>query len=303
MTDRKNYLNQLPQLTLPWLVVTFVSIFINLVIFYGLVWFPTFSDVKITQQSFETLCNLSLQQNNNANKNVFETEVTKIGLLIQATGNYANWTIPLVESARRHFLRRHGYSVTFFIFSDRLESIAQGKNGDIVAIYQEQLGWPFDSMLRFQIYQKNGHLLIGMDYLFQLDADMKFVATVGPEILGDLVGTLHPGYFASPRWTFPYETRSDSCAHVNKDQGWFYLCGAFYGGKTDLVMKMMLTIGRCVELDTHNHIIPIWHDESYLNHYFVRNPPTILLSSAYCTQEGKGNKSVFVLLPKYHQHH
>ena len=218
-------------------------------------------------------------------------KVVKVAMLIQATGNYASWSIQLVESARKHFLNQPGYSVTYFVFSDRLNEIVKGS--DIVGIGQEFLGWPLDTMKRYEIYLNNSHRFKDMDYLYQADADLQFIDSVGPEVLGDLVGAFHPGYFMRQRKNFPYENRTESCAQVKEHEGLFYAYGAIYGGKREHVLRMLNSISNCAEMDKQKQIIPRWHDESYLNNYFVRNPPSMVLSAAYCTPEGKG-KSFFL---------
>ena len=104
----------------------------------------------------------------------------KIGLLIVATGNYDQFLDPLIHSARRYFLKNH--DITYFIFTDA-STIPEGD--DVVPIFQKRLGWPFDTMMRNEIYYKNKELLVEQDYLFALDADMLFVDFIGDEILGD----------------------------------------------------------------------------------------------------------------------
>ncbi|MCS2760610.1 hypothetical protein NXV13_04110 [Bacteroides ovatus] len=53
-----------------------------------------------------------------------------------------------------------------------------------------------------------------------------------------------------------------------------------------LYLKLCTTICSWVDRDATNHIIPIWHDESLINKYFLDNPPAITLSPAYLYPEG-----------------
>ncbi|KAF3813137.1 hypothetical protein GH733_018916 [Mirounga leonina] len=62
------------------------------------------------------------------------------------------------------------------------------------------------------------------------DVDMKFCDHMGMEILPPLFGTLHPGFYWVAREDLSYERRSQSHAHIPKDQGDFYHMGAFLGG-------------------------------------------------------------------------
>jgi len=83
-------------------------------------------------------------------------------------------------------------------------------------------------MLRYKIYYDNWQKLAEQDYLFACDADMLFVNSVGDEILGQRVATLHPG-FLDKRGS--YETNPRSKAYISILEGTQYFAGGFYGGK------------------------------------------------------------------------
>lgn len=201
----------------------------------------------------------------------------KVGLLIVATGRYIQFVEPLVNSARTYFC--NGNEVTYFVFTDgQLEHPAK----DIVTFHQKRLGWPYDTMMRFEMYDNQRETLARMDYLFACDADMLFVAPVGNEILGDLVGTQHPGYVGR-RGT--YETNPASRACINRHEGEIYFAGGFYGGSSKNVLDLVHTCIKNIRDDLSRNIIAIWHDESHLNRYFIDHNPTIVLSPSYCYPE------------------
>ena len=224
--------------------------------------------------------------------------IVQVAMLIQATGNYASWTVKMIDSARRFFLNQPGFNVSFLIFSDHLNQIATGD--DVVGTEQKRMGWPSDSMYRHEIYLNNSHLFKDKDFIFCADADLRFVGDVGFEILGDLVGTQHPGYWRSPPSSFPYDRNPNCCAFVNQTtgDGWQYFYGAFYGGRTKNVVSLFENIKKCASQDKKNKIIPLWHDESYLNHFFIKSPPSIILSPSYSTIEGQGKKKKLGFLMK-----
>lgn len=112
----------------------------------------------------------------------------KIGLLITATGRYIEFVPALIDSARSYFLNDH--EVTYFVFTDGVLPEAS----DLVVIYQERMGWPYDTLKRYHVYMTNQDFLMGQDYLFATDADMLFVDYVGNEVLGKRVATIHPGF-------------------------------------------------------------------------------------------------------------
>lgn len=201
----------------------------------------------------------------------------KVGLCIMATGRYVVFASELIKSAREFFLK--DCQVTYFVFTDG-ELSCEGE--DIQTTYQSRLGWPYDTMMRFEVYFNNKNLFDGYDYMFALDADMLFVSDVGEEILGDLVGTIHPGYYNKPG---TYETRRASTACVRKREAEHYFAGGFYGGKTKEFLQLLSTTSANIRKDLHRDIIAVWHDESHLNRYFIDHPPTLKLDPSYCYPE------------------
>jgi len=206
-----------------------------------------------------------------------ETKNFKVGLLIVATGKYIQFVKPLIKSAQKYFCQNH--DVTYFVFTD--EKTPNIEN--IIRIEQKRLGWPYDTMMRHEMYFIAKQQLEKMDYLFACDADMRFVDVVGDEILSDRVGTQHPGFIVDKTGT--YENRKISKAYVACSKGKVYFCGGFHGGSTQEFLKLSKTIATNVRLDLEKNIIAVWHDESHLNRYFIDNQPTIILSPSYCYPE------------------
>jgi len=200
----------------------------------------------------------------------------KVGLLIVATGRYIEFVEPLVKSAQKHFLTNH--DVTYFVFTDK----EPPQLHNIVKIEQHRLGWPYDTMMRYKMYYNAKDQLGQMDYLFACDADMLFVDTVGDEILGKRVATLHPG-FIGKRGT--YETCPISKAYIPSNDGRFYFAGGFNGGKTQQFLKLCKTVTDNIHIDLKKEIIAVWHDESHINRYYIDNPPTTILTPSSCYPE------------------
>lgn len=201
-----------------------------------------------------------------------------VGLAIMATGKYISFVDPLVISADKYFCKNH--QVTYFIFTD-----GQGIQGDnIVYVYQPKLGWPFDTMMRFQAYYNARTFVSKQDYIFACDADMLFVDYVGDEILGERVATRHAWFMDNRRGT--YETNPISKAFIGDYEGEFYFAGGFYGGSKDEFLRLVKTNSDNIKHDLKNGFIAVWHDESHLNRYFIDNKPTLILSPSYCYTEG-----------------
>ena len=200
----------------------------------------------------------------------------KVGLLVMATGKYTQFIPPLIDSARKHFCSNH--TVTYFVFTDGQIPIAD----DIVQLYQKRLGWPFDTMMRYHVYAQHAALLLAQDYLYSCDADMLFVDTVGDEILGEHVATLHPG-FVGQRGS--YYRNPHSLAYVSDKEGQYYFCGGFQGGSAKEVLHIARTLSERIDDDLSRDVIAEWHDESHWNRYCIDHPPTLILSPSYCYPE------------------
>jgi len=197
----------------------------------------------------------------------------KIALLVMATGPYIKFVEPLIASANQYFCPHH--EVTYFVFTEG--ELPQQDN--VIKVPQAQLGWPYDSMMRFHTYFKHRDLFAGYDYLFACDADMHFAGFVGDEILGDLVGTVH----SQLRFTRGiYECNPISTACVNRMEGDTYYAGAFYGGTREQFINMVGELARNVNIDLARGYIACVNDESHLNRYFATHQPTIKLSPSYC---------------------
>lgn len=195
-----------------------------------------------------------------------------IGILVIATGRYIEFVPALWESIKKYFLPEHKKTMNIFTDMD--------PPSDTHKIITAPMKWPYPTLMRYHQFCLHQKQLLTFDYLYYFDADMLVVDTVGEEVLGDLVATVHPGYWNGQRGT--YETRKESKAYVSEMEGKFYFAGGFNGGSSNSYLKMSNVIKTNVDIDEKNNIIAIWHDESHLNRYLINNPPSIILSPSYC---------------------
>jgi histo-blood group ABO system transferase len=210
------------------------------------------------------------------------SEKKKIGIMVIATGKYDQFIPPLYKSVQKYFMKNH--EVKMFVFTDS-DNIPV--NDMIVKIQHEHKPWPGPTLARYETFFKHKDILSQMDYLFYCDADMRFVAEVGDEILPEpdsngLVGTEHPGFFGGRRGT--YETRPESTSYVAPEEGKIYYAGGFNGGTSEAFLKMSEVLSDNINKDLDKGITPIWHDESAVNRYFIDNPPKTL-NPSYCYPE------------------
>ncbi|KAM4663366.1 histo-blood group ABO system transferase 1-like [Discoglossus pictus] len=180
-----------------------------------------------------------------------------------------------------------GHKVSYYVFTDRAIDIPKinlrkGRRLVILEVPSYQR-WQEVSMRRMQMinYYVYKSFINEVDYLVCVDVDMRFSDEVGVEILSNMVGTLHPGFFKASRRSYTYERRPESEAYIPADEGDFYYAGGFFGGTVEEVYKLTKHCHNAMMRDKAKRIEAIWHDESYLNKYFLYHKPTKILSPEY----------------------
>jgi histo-blood group ABO system transferase len=207
--------------------------------------------------------------------------MVRVGVLIVATNKYFELFPPLARSIRQH-LRIPGAEVRLFCFTN----VEAAVEADTTLVHVDHQPWPLVTLLRYKFFTDHADLLSTMDHLVYVDADMRFVAPVGSEILGDRVCVLHPGFHASPRADFTYETNPRSRAYVAPERGQHYFQNCFQAGRADLFLDMARELDEAIREDLRNNLIAVWWDESHMNRFMVDHPPTRILHPGYAYPEG-----------------
>jgi hypothetical protein len=205
---------------------------------------------------------------------------TKIGFFIIATGKYVDLADQLIKSMEKYLCseeKKKYYLINYFIFTDKIDykppiNPLYNSTRNYLIIKQNKLGWPQDTLMRFEIILNHSKILdySSFDYLYWLDSDMKLVDYVCEDIFGDLVGTQHPHYYSSQE-KYPYEENTLSTAYVNQNYRFSqpYYVGSFYGGNSNEMIKLLETCDQNIKADFNklNGFIALVHDESHLNKY------------------------------------
>lgn len=208
------------------------------------------------------------------------------GLLAFVVGTYAKFVRRFLLSAETHFLP--GQMVTYYIFTDNPRSldplIELGPERQLKVVPIAELpGWERLAYRRMTLLAEAIRNPIGreVEYIFCADIDQVFVATVGQEILGDLVATLHPELYGMPRNAFPYEVEDVSSAYVEEDEGDYYYTSELYGGLVSEMYRMTRACSQLILQDQANGVVARGLEESYLNRYLINHRPTCVLSPEY----------------------
>jgi hypothetical protein len=211
----------------------------------------------------------------------------RIGWLVIATNKYVELAEALAGSIHEYFrpAPSPGGSVetTVFCFTNAASSPAGTERIEI-----EHQPWPLVTLLRYHTFLRHRARLAEMDYLVYIDADMRLVAPVGTEILGERIAALHPGYCNKTRSAYTYESRSASTACVGPGEGERYYFGALQGGRASTYLADAAAMVERINADLKNNLIAEWWDESHWNRHLVDHRPTKVLTPEYCYVDGYG---------------
>lgn len=218
-------------------------------------------------------------------KNITDVLLDKktINIFTICTGKYVNFFENFYQTCEKYFLVNHNKK--YFVFTDG--DINEYQN--VIKIFQSKLGWPYDTMMRFKMFNSIENILDG-DYVYFFNVNMSFVNCVGEEVLPQennnyLMGVIHPGFVNNKITDYPYERRDNSNFYIPYDKGSIYYQGCFNGGKREEFMKMSKILEIKIDNDLSKDIIPVWHDESALNWYYLNNSP-LAIDSLYAYPEG-----------------
>ncbi len=210
----------------------------------------------------------------------------KIGVLYICTGKYDIYWNQFFESSEKNFCPKN--EKHYFVFTDSKEIKGNDK---VTLIYQERLGWPYDTLMRFHMFNRMAEELKMYDYLFFFNANMQFRKKLSaremlPTERQMLVGVVHPYFYETPIGS-PFEQNKESLAYTDWNKARHYVQGCVNGGITKFYLEMSATLAANIDKDLEKGIIAIWHDESHLNAYLARHPEFKALDAGYAKPEGR----------------
>lgn len=202
---------------------------------------------------------------------------------------YWQFVSPMIDSARKFFLK--GHDVDFLLWTDMPED----SKVDAKIIPTEPFAWPIPTLKRYHLFLREEELLKEYDFIYYIDADMRFVSRVGDEVLPvrGLMGAAHPMYYIRKEYNPPYEPNDKSTAFIPRpgrvlEEGGqkryqpLYFAGGFQGGRADTFISAMKEMKEMIDKDyLESNYVAVWNDESYWNKYLFDNPPTVVLDPSY----------------------
>lgn len=214
--------------------------------------------------------------------------MNRVAILYICTGKYDVFWKEFFDSYEKNFLPNT--IKEYFVFTDAEKIYKEDACDRIHKIYQQRLGWPDDTLMRYHMFDTISERLIVFDYIFFMNANCKCVAQISEEELlpveKDIVVVQHPGAFRKKPRQFTYDRNPRSTAYIKRGEGCYYICGGINGGKAKSYIGLIKELKMNIDIDRKNNIVARWHDESHINHYILEHDNWIMLSPAYCYAEG-----------------
>lgn len=197
-----------------------------------------------------------------------------IGVLYICTAGYTIFWEDFYQSGEQYFFKdKNNYKKEYFVFTDD-ENLKYKEKENVHLIYQEALKWPLITLMRYKIFNNSLSLIKNTDFLYFFNANILFNSPVNEDILPgdkDFSFLNHPWHIEHTPQNFAYERNPKSNAYIPEGKGSYYFAGGLVGGKTKPYLNMSKWIEEQTDGDFKKNIIPIWHDESYLNRFALNH--------------------------------
>jgi len=223
-----------------------------------------------------------------------------IGILYICTGKYTVFWKDFYLTAEKYLFPN--ITKKYFVFSDMSEIYGAENNPNIVSIGIEHREWPYNTLLRFELFDNNKTLFENCDYLLFYNANAVFTAEIQPEEIlptaenGYLVALSNKDVMKTKPDDYTYDRNPLSTAYIPFGQGKEYYRGCFNGGRTPEFLQLIKTCKEQTEIDLKNNVMALWHDESHLNKYLLDKPVKAVTSIYGKHQEWRKPKHAKVII-------
>lgn len=220
-----------------------------------------------------------------------------IAILYICIGKYRVFWDDFYKSSEKSFCEEHHKE--YFIFTDFKGQMIGEETGRVHKIYQNDLGWPDNSLKRFDMFISIEKELKNFTFCFFFNANMLFVDKVDNSFLPikeDFTLVEHFLFFNQTPIFFSYDRNPKSTAYIPYWKGRYYVRGGVNGGKTEKFLEMIHVCSKDVKKNEEMGIVSIWHDETHLNHFMLMKTNIKVLDPGFSyaeddTFEGK----IFIL--------
>lgn len=202
----------------------------------------------------------------------------EVAILYICTGNYKKLFQQFYDSVEQNFLPGHTHH--YYVWTDSPE-LGEYDESKVSIIPKEYKKWPAATLMRYHDFLSIREILLSHRYVYFCNADLNIYAPVGDEILPSaehpLVGVQHIQYDKPQLLLHQLAENTEknlfSNAYIDPCEfPYTYIFGCFNGGLPGPYLEMAETIARWTDEDLRHGIIPVWHDESFLNAYRLEHP-------------------------------
>lgn len=213
----------------------------------------------------------------------------RVGILYIATAKYIVFWKDFYESMEKLFMPE--CEKEYFVFTDA-DEIAGEDNPLVHKYFQNNLGWPDNTLKRFHIFLTREEDYKNCDYLFYMNANLVCMQEItSDEILGQLtedkgvIVAKNPGFWNKTNKEFPYDRNPKCAAYIPEGEGEVYVAGGLNGGRREDYLEVVRELKAQTDKDIANKVIALWHDESQINKYVYTHDNYIVLDPSYLYPE------------------
>lgn len=199
----------------------------------------------------------------------------KIAILYICTGDYIVFWDEFYESFEQFFLP--DFEKEYFVFTDAV-SLKGQETGRVHLQHMEWQPWPIPTLMKFHTFLTMEEKLRQFDYIYQPNSNSRCRRVItaeeflpGKDKGEKLFFTTHPAKWFIKGYKYPYYRNPQSLAYVPYNRETIGVFGAMNGGEANAFVDFMKEMADRTAIDLKKCIIPINHDESYINNYLVRH--------------------------------
>jgi hypothetical protein len=202
----------------------------------------------------------------------------KVAIYYIATNQYITFFEGFMEGIDKLFPNKKKKVVVITDSEKDYSSYAQ-EGIEIEQKHIDHYFWPIPTL--FKMYYIKMFLAEDCDYHFYCNANMKFEKEFTIENDFDCCFMVHYLSNKLPLYVINNGNCNDCVippswakCHISPQEipmGAKYCQGGFWGGRTEKIIPFLDDINNMIKDDLKHNIIPIWHDETYLNKFLLKN--------------------------------
>ena len=227
----------------------------------------------------------------------------RIAVIYICTGNYSVFWEGFYQSSQQYFYPE--IEKDYYVFTDDDKLIRSGwATSHIFTYFQRKAGWPYDTLMRFNLFSIIQDRLKQYDYCYFWNANAMFVRRIDESVIpfpneerNVLLWRHTWAYDDEYAQSFDPEPNPKSEAFYPKGDYCHDYGGGFFGGTSAGFIKMSLTLRDRIARDLSKGIIALWHDQSHILKYGteiipMEVPKDVVVSEEYC--EGRNPYVIFL---------